>query len=321
MEQTFEVNTIFAEDILEGLSQTPKKLPSKYFYNAEGDRLFQKIMALDEYYLTRAELEIVSTHKAEILKVFLGTDNSFRLVELGAGDGTKTKVLLEHFVQSATDFVYSPIDISQSVLNQLEESILKAVPNLTLEAIQGDYFKALSELNSNQLQKEVVMFLGSTIGNFGVEAGTSFLKELGNNLSSGDMLFIGFDLMKDPRVVLAAYDDKEGVTRDFNLNLLKRINDELGANFDLSKFQHYPTYNPLTGETKSHLVSKERQSVRFEAIDYTLELNKWEAIHTEVSQKYSFQMIEALAEKAGFKILRHFTDQNELFVDSLWEKI
>ncbi len=321
MEHTIEVNKTFAKDVVNALNQTPKQLPSMYFYNAEGDRLFQKIMALDEYYLTRAEMEIVKSHRAEILKSFLGGDANFRLVELGAGDGTKTKVLLEHFVNEGTDFVYSPIDISQSVLNQLEEGVLKAVPNLKIDCIQGDYFKALSELNSNHLQKEVLLFLGSTIGNFGLEAGKDFLKELSNNLSSGDMLFIGFDLMKDPRVVIAAYDDREGVTRDFNLNLLKRINDELDADFDVDKFQHYPTYNPITGETKSYLVSREAQQVHFKAIDYTLELKQWEAIHTEVSQKYSFQMIEEFAQYAGFKIVRHFTDSKELFVDSLWEKV
>ncbi|WP_420388026.1 L-histidine N(alpha)-methyltransferase [Roseivirga sp.] len=320
-QQLLEVQKDFAREILKGLERTPKCLPSKYFYNAEGDALFQKIMELDEYYLTRAEHQIISEHKAEILKSFLGTDNNFRLVELGAGDGTKTRTLLEHFVQVGADFVYSPIDISENVLQQLEERMVEAIPDLQIEYIQGEYFNALSELNENHLTKEVVLFLGSTIGNFGIEPGTAFLKKLSENLSPGDLLFIGFDLMKDPRTVLSAYDDKSGVTRDFNFNLLNRINDELGADFDIDKFQHYPTYDPVSGETRSYLISREKQQVKFEALDYVLELNQWEAIHTEVSQKYSYQMIEKLAKESGFRIKQHFTDEQELFVDSLWEKI
>lgn len=319
-QQLLEVNKDFAQDILSGLKQTPKRLPSKYFYNAEGDRLFQKIMELDEYYLTRAEHEIIQYHKSDILKAFLGADRNFRLIELGAGDGTKTGTLLKHFVNSNTDFVYSPIDISENVLVQLEGKLKNAIPNLKVAPIQGEYFKALAELNENHHTKEVVLFLGSTIGNFGIEAGKKFLRELSDNLSSGDLLFIGFDLMKDPRTILAAYDDREGVTREFNMNLLRRINEELGGNFDLNKFQHYPTYDPLTGETRSYLVSREMQIVSLEAIDYTFELKQWEAIHTEVSHKYSFEAIEEMADFAGFTIQKHFTDEQGFFVDSLWEK-
>jgi len=320
-QQFLEVQKDFAQEILEGLQQTPKRLPSKYFYNAEGDRLFQKIMKLDEYYLTRAEHQIIQDNKAEILRSFLGKDENFRLIELGAGDGTKTGTLLRYFVDVKTNFIYSPIDISENVLIQLENKLKHAIPNLKVDPIQGDYFKALAELNDNHYTKEVVMFLGSTIGNFGIEAGKRFLKELGENLTSGDLLFIGFDLMKDPRTILAAYDDKEGVTRDFNLNLLKRINEELGGNFDADKFQHYPTYDPISGETRSYLISREPQTVILEAIDYSFDLKQWEPIHTEVSHKYSFEAIEQMAEHAGFKILRHFTDDEDMFVDSLWERI
>lgn len=319
MTQTLEINSTFAKDILNGLQQSPKRLPSKYFYNAEGDRLFQRIMALDEYYLTRSELQIIESRKADILQSFLGKGNSFRLIELGAGDGTKTKVLLEHFVNAGTDFVYSPIDISENVLQQLSETVKQSIPELKIEPIQGEYFQALGELKGHS-GKEVVMFLGSTIGNFGIDSGKEFLKELGENLSQGDLLFIGFDLMKNPRTVLAAYDDKERVTKDFNLNLLERINQELGADFAIDKFQHYPTYDPVTGETRSYLISTQDQSVYIESLDYRLELKKWEPIHMEVSQKYSMEMVEEFAEYSGFRIIKHFMDNNEYFLDSLWEK-
>ncbi|KYG76646.1 L-histidine N(alpha)-methyltransferase [Roseivirga echinicomitans] len=321
MSETTAALSTFAKDIHSGLTSNPKCLSSKYFYDEKGDQLFQAIMGLEEYYLTRCEFEIFDQQKVEILKRFLGTDTSFNLVELGAGDGTKTKVLLNHFVSQGVDFSYSPIDISQHVLDVLSEDLEKSIPKLKVNAIQGDYFDALAKLNENHFQKEVVLFLGSNIGNFSNGSAPKFLKRLGDNLGSGDMLFIGFDLMKDPNVILSAYNDKLGVTKEFNVNLLRRINNELGANFDLEGYEHFPTYNPITGETKSHLVSNKAQEVFIEATGETYSFDAWEAIHMEVSQKYSLKTIHQLAEQAGFKVVKNFTDENEFYVDSLWEKI
>lgn len=321
MNDTTLVLSSFAEDIRHGLLQTPKTLPSKYFYDEQGDKLFQTIMGLGEYYLTRCEFEIFSEQKEAILKSFLGKDDSFRLVELGAGDGTKTKVLMSHFLERGTNFTYNPIDISQNVLDQLKSDLATILPKLEVEPIQGDYFDALGELNMNHSSKEVVLFLGSNIGNFSNESGQHFLNKLGENLSQGDLLFIGFDLMKDPQTILNAYNDKLGVTKEFNLNLLRRMNNELGANFDIDKFKHFPTYNPINGETRSHLISTTGQEVYIEALDTTVRFDAWEAIHTEVSQKYSPKMIAQFAEKAGFRIIENFTDEGHYYVDSLWEKI
>lgn len=317
---TTEVYSAFAHDVKEGLSQQPKSLSSKYFYDPIGDLLFQRIMELDEYYLTRSEFEIFSEQKEKILKAFLGNEESFRLVELGAGDGTKTKVLLDHFVERGIIFTYSPIDISGHVLKSLESELNTLLPALKVESVQGDYFKALKELKRSNCQKEVVLFLGSNIGNFIGYSGKVFLKQLGKSLMPGDLLFIGFDLMKDPQTILSAYNDKHGITAEFNLNLLDRINNELGGNFERDAFTHFPTYDPLTGETKSFLISKRRQSVYIESIDYSFEFQTNEAIHMEVSQKYSFQMIEEFADYAGFEIVQNFTDRKDFFVDSLWVK-
>lgn len=317
---TLLINT-FAEEVRNGLLQSPKTLPSKYFYNEEGDKLFQTIMGLGEYYLTRCEYQIFEDQKEEILKQFLGKDNAFKLIELGAGDGTKTKVLLDYFVKAGADFAYAPIDISQNVLDQLSADLGQSMPALQLEPIQGDYFDALADLNKDHNAKEVVLFLGSNIGNFSIEGAQGFLNRLGENLSSGDMLLIGFDLMKNPQTILNAYNDKMGVTREFNMNLLRRMNEELGANFDESKFRHFPTYNPINGETRSHLVSTEAQEVYIAALEESFQFDAWEAIHTEVSQKYSPKMIESFAQKAGFRIVHNFTDECNYFVDSLWEKI
>ncbi|GAB5523225.1 MAG: L-histidine N(alpha)-methyltransferase [Roseivirga sp.] len=321
MSDTTLVLSTFAEDVRQGLLQTPKTLPSKYFYDEHGDKLFQTIMGLGEYYLTRCEFEIFSEQKEAILKSFLGNDDSFRLVELGAGDGTKTKVLMDHFLEAGADFTYNPIDISQNVLDQLKADLSTVLPKLEVEPIQGDYFDALGELNRQHSRKEVVLFLGSNIGNFSNEGGEQFLTRLGENLAKGDLLLIGFDLMKNPQTILNAYNDKLGVTREFNLNLLTRMNNELGANFDIEKFKHFPTYNPINGETRSHLISTESQQVYIEALDTAFDFDAWEAIHTEVSQKYSPKMIEQFAEVAGFRIVENFSDECHYYVDSLWEKL
>lgn len=310
----------FALDVDKGLSSDPKYLPSKYFYDEVGDQLFQTIMGLGEYYLTRSEFEIFDTQKEDILKHFLGTDQNFNLIELGAGDGTKTKILLRYFVESGLDFRYSPIDISGHVLEVLTEDLEAEIPELNVNPIEGDYFDALAKLNQSHDQKEVVLFLGSNIGNFANGAAHKFLLKLSDNLSKGDLLLIGFDLMKDPNVILNAYNDQMGVTREFNLNLLKRMNGELGADFDAASFQHFPTYNPITGETRSHLISNKKQTVYVEVLDKHFQFDAWEAIHTEVSQKYSPKMIEDFAQRSGFKIVKNFLDQNGYFVDSLWVK-
>lgn len=311
----------FALDVKNGLEQFPKTLSSRYFYDEKGDELFQSIMALDDYYLTRAEHEIFVRYKDEILKRFAGADNTFRLIELGAGDGTKTKVLLSHFLEEKASFTYSPIDISGSVLKQLKEDLQKELPALQVEPVVGEYFSALEVLAKNNTMREVVLFLGSNIGNFNPSSGIEFLAHIGKNLSVGDMLLIGFDLMKNPQKVLSAYNDKEGVTKAFNLNLLTRINNELGADFNIEHFDHFPTYNPLTGETKSHIISKRQQMVHIEALGESFSFEAWEAIHTEVSQKYSMKMIASYAEEAGFEIVNNFTDSNQYFVDSLWRKL
>ena len=320
-ELTTVETTAFAKDINEGLSSFPKSIPSKYFYDEKGDELFQEIMGLEEYYLTRSEHEIFEIQKQEILDQFLCGCSSFKLIELGAGDGTKTKVLLKHFLDRGVEFTYAPIDISGNVLELLESDLLKSLPELKVEAVQGDYFKALAALNKNHNCREVMLFLGSNIGNFTNSDAKEFLSQLASNLSKDDLLFIGFDLMKDPDIILRAYNDSQGITREFNLNLLTRINNELGANFDVTKFRHVPTYDPVSGETKSHLVSTIDQKVYIEAIEKSFHFNAWEAIHTEVSQKYSFKMIAEFAKDSGFELVKNFADCEENYVNSLWRKV
>lgn len=310
----------FGKEILRGLQQTPKSLPSKYFYDAKGDKLFQDIMAMEEYYLTNLELAIFEKQKAQILEAFLGKENSFRLVELGAGDGTKTKVLMEYFLSKDVDFTYSPIDISSHVLQQLKENMQRELPDLKIESLEGDYFDALVKLNTNHNMKEVVFFLGSTIGNFSKEEAIGFIKKLGDQLTAGDLLFLGVDLMKNPKKILAAYNDNKGITKAFNLNLLSRINKQLGANFNMNQFDHFPTYDPITGETKSYLVSCCEQEVFFKNLDKSIHFQAWEPIYTEISQKYSKDMLQDLAEKTGFSVMADFKHDQMGYLNTVWEK-
>jgi len=311
------MNDTFSREILEGLQSTPKRLPSKYFYDKEGDRLFQEIMKLDEYYLTSCEHEILTTYRDQILRLFTSDNRPFNLVEFGAGDGYKTKILLKHFLEKQVDFDYVPIDISSNVLKILENNLQQELPDLRIRPIADDYFRALHNLRNGGV-RNVVLFLGSNIGNYAQERAFEFLSQVYKELKRDDLMLIGFDLKKDPHAILAAYNDSKGITRQFNLNLLHRINHELDAGINVEAFMHYPVYNPLSGTAKSYLVSRRAQSFVIDGHD--IELDAWEAIHTEVSQKFSPSDITRMASLTGFTDLENFTDSRNYFVDSIWKK-
>lgn len=306
--------SVFAEDVLKGLRAKNKTLPSKYFYDVKGDALFQRIMNLDEYYLTNKELEIFNTHKSKILES-ISEGEPFRIIELGAGDGVKTKVLLKYFLENGIDFTYTPVDISGNVLEILTRNLTSEMPDLKIDAYEGDYFEALAEISSSP-EKDIVFFLGSNIGNFSQAEAVSFLSDLRTHLKASDMLFMGVDLKKNPSAILAAYNDSEGVTREFNLNLLDRINVELEGDFDREQFMHYPYYNPQTGECRSYLISKMDQHVRVNGEE--IHFRAWEAIFMEISKKYDSVQLRELAEQTGFKMVDRFSDSANWFSNVVW---
>lgn len=318
LNHTLQVNKTFAQDVLKGLSASPKSLSSKYFYNEKGDAIFQAIMGMDEYYLTRSEFAILSKHKSDLLQLFKEGNATFELIEFGAGDGYKTKILLEHFQEMEADFRYLPVDISSNVLEILVDDLKENIPDLEVAGIQGDYFKSLGNINASSHVKKVVLFLGSNIGNFRQDEAVRFLSKIAENFTSADLLMIGFDLKKDPARILDAYNDKQGITKAFNMNLLQRINDELGGSFNLDKFLHYPVYDPMTGETRSYLVSREEQVVSIGALEKEFRFKAWEVIFMEISQKYDLEGIALLADLAGFEVKRNLFDENNYFVDSVW---
>lgn len=309
----------FARDVSRGLAASPKYLSSKYFYDEKGDELFQKIMALDDYYLTRSEYSIFETQKADILKTFQEGSEKFDLIEFGAGDGYKTKVLLKHFLEQKANFKYKPVDISSNVLEVLASDLEDELPELEVSLLRGEYFQVLQGLKKKANKKRVVLFLGSNIGNFTRITATQFMHSLKNGLAEGDLVMIGFDLKKDPSKILRAYNDTEGVTRDFNLNLLTRINRELGADFQLNNFIHYPYYDPVSGECRSYLISNCSHTVKVKSLNQDVHFKAWEAIHMEISSKFDMESIQDLAERTGFAIEANFYDESKGYVDSVWK--
>jgi len=311
----------FADDVLRGLSSVPKQLSSKYFYDDEGSRLFQEIMKLPQYYLTRAEFKVFTEQREAICDAFTDGADAIDLIELGAGDGSKTAVLVEHFLEKQIDFTYSPIDISQEANDALLEKFTEKFPGLRIKPHTGDYFKVLASLKNGSSRRKILMFLGSNIGNFQRTQAVDFFRQLRGVMNPNDRLFIGFDMQKDPRVIVNAYDDPKGVTAAFNLNLLRRINRELGADFDLTKFSHYAQYRPVECAARSFLISREKQTVNIAALRRSFELEQWEAIFMEISQKYTRAMIEDLAAESGFEIAKEFFDEENFYTDSFWRPV
>lgn len=313
----FPFKTEFEKDVYEGLRSSPKKLKSKYFYDSTGDEIFQKIMKLPEYYLTNSEFEILQTNKNKISDILRGLA-PFLLVDLGAGDAKKTKVILQHFIDKEMDFTYVPVDISPDAIYNVTLSLAETLPDLEVSGISGDYMNALNSLPQDQ--NKVILFLGSSIGNFTKEETLDFLKGIFLKMNPNDLLITGFDLKKDPEIILAAYNDRKGITAQFNLNLLRRINRELDANFDLSLFDHYPSYHQEEGEARSALVSLQEQQIFISTLDLNIELARGEKIHTEISSKFDFEEIENFANLSGFEVVENLTDSRNYFSNSIWRK-
>lgn len=309
----------FMEDIRNGLTALPKYIPSKYLYDQQGNRIFQQIMNMPEYYITDSEFEILRSAKSELLGHFQNGGRDFHLIEFGAGDGSKTKVLLDYFTRAEADFVYNPIDISGKIIEDLSIELQAHYPDLQVDPVNREYFDALDELGRQCCGRKVILFLGSNIGNFTLRESLDFFREISGRLDRGDLLLTGFDLKKDPELILKAYNDPAGITREFNINLLKRINRELDADFDPDGFFHYPVYDPEKGEARSYLVSKRSQEVRIGKLSMTATFGHWETVFTEVSKKYDIPQIINLAENSGFTLIDNFCDSGKYFVDSLWK--
>ncbi|MEQ9365266.1 MAG: L-histidine N(alpha)-methyltransferase [Leptospirales bacterium] len=311
-----DLKQAFEKDVIAGLSAAEKRIPSRYFYDDEGSRIFQEIMDLPEYYPTDCEHEILAANAGRISGI-MGADQPFRLVELGAGDGRKTRLLLDRFTGDDLGFEYVPIDISEGAMGEMIDSVVRDYPEMNATGLVCEYNHGLSFLKADQ-KRNLVLFLGSSIGNFTFEQAHRFCRGLRDILNPGDYLLIGFDLRKEMDVLIPAYSDSRGVTARFNLNLLERINRELGADFDLQQFSHFATYNVHSGAMESYLLSRVKQTVRIKHLDREFDFDPWEPLHTEYSWKYLSADVEDLARSNDFQTVGMFYDERRYFLNALW---
>lgn len=300
------VDPALANDVIAGLGARQKFLPSKWFYDDEGSRLFQRIMALPEYYLTRSELGILRNKSGELAKWLAPDALAVDLIELGSGDGAKTVSLCEALLRHGTQCAYYPIDVSEHALAELKQRFQVELPTLPLHPILGDYFEHWP--GTLPSHRQAIMLLGSNLGNLDQEQSVQLLTRVRARLLVGDVLLLGLDLKKDPDMILAAYNDAQGVSAAFNMNLLQRLNRELEMDFDTEHFAHFATYSPLDGAVRSFLVSKRPQVVRSRTLDREFSFARGETIYTEQSQKYSLEAIEQLASVSGFEVASTVTD-------------
>ncbi|WP_027583622.1 L-histidine N(alpha)-methyltransferase [Bradyrhizobium sp. Ai1a-2] len=294
----------FAGDVIGQLAQHPKRLSPKYFYDATGSELFEQITVLPEYYPTRTELGILGDRGAEIAKIIPA---GAALVEFGAGATTKVRLLLEHCEFGA----YVPVDISGDFLNAQAEGLRKDFPGLRVYPVAADFTTPFALPAEIAAMPKVGFFPGSTIGNFEPQEAADFLRTARKILGSGAQMIIGVDLEKDERVLYNAYNDAAGVTARFNLNVLVRINRELGGNFDLPAFSHRSVYNRDRHRIEMHLISRKAQNVRI--LGNTFSFRPGESIHTENSYKYSLERFTELARNSGWTVRQSWTDAAKMF--------
>ncbi|MGH9908777.1 MAG: L-histidine N(alpha)-methyltransferase [Pyrinomonadaceae bacterium] len=304
----------FAEDVRKGLSAEPKRLSPKYFYDELGSELFDAICLLPEYYLTRAENEIIERYADEIVNSIAGHKT---LLEMGSGSASKTRLLIEALLDHQRDLLFIPVDISASALESSSRILLQSFPRLRIEAYAAEYFDSLSVLSKNQRGRTLALFLGSNISNFGREEAPAFLRALRRVLRAGDALLLGADLKKSAQVLEPAYNDALGITAAFNLNLLARVNRELEGDFDLRSFKHHSFYNEEIGRVEIYLESTRPQTVTIGKLGMQIQFASGERIHTENSYKYDLAGIAHLAAQTGFTCTRTWLDSRQTFSSNL----
>ena len=311
-----KIEKTFAEEISSSLNHDSKFISPKFFYDKKGSDLFEKICSLPEYYPTRTEISILRKLQPELSSYI---DENFRLVELGSGTSVKTRLILDVLTKLQDSVDYFPIDISE-ILTESSEELLKNYDGLHITGIIDTYEGGLEFLKNFDKKKNLIIFLGSSFGNFSPNDGFEFLKKINSTMKSGDLFLIGLDLIKDKQILESAYDDSQGVTAKFNLNILSRINDELDADFNLKNFSHLAIYNEEKQRIEMYLKSLVNQSVIVSKSDLLLNLEKDELIHTEHSHKYTLTQIHELLDSVGFEIKHTWLDDKKYFSLTLVSK-
>jgi dimethylhistidine N-methyltransferase len=311
-----KIEKSFADEIFFSLNQDLKYIDPKFFYDKKGSELFEKICNLPEYYPTRTEISILRKLKSELPKFLNG---SFRLVELGSGSSVKTRLILDILNQNQGKIEYFPIDISE-ILTESSVLLQRDYPNLNITGIIDTYEGGLEFLKNYDDKQNLIIFLGSSFGNFTADEGKEFLNRINRTMKEDDLFLIGLDLVKNKVILENAYNDSQGITAQFNLNVLSRINDELNADFNLNNFAHYAIYNEKSQRIEMYLKSLVHQSVIISKVNSFLNFKKNELIHTEHSHKYTLSQIRELMKQTGFVIQNTWLDQNDHFALTLVSK-
>ncbi len=311
-----KIEKTFAEDISFSLNQTSKFIHPKYFYDKKGSELFEQICDLTEYYPTRTEIKILKKIQLDLQRYL---DDNFRLVELGSGSSIKTRLILDVFNKIQDKIEYFPIDISE-ILTESSELLQKDYANLHITGIVDTYEGGLEFIETFDDKKNLIIFLGSSYGNFLPKEGKNFLEKINSVMKKGDLFLIGLDLVKNKEILEKAYDDSQGVTAKFNLNVLSRINDELDADFDLENFKHVAKYNEKDQRIEMYLKSLVNQSIIISKANLSLKMNQDELIHTEHSHKYTLQQIQTMMKETGFEIKEVWMDDKKNYSLSLVSK-
>ncbi len=307
--QLSTTNEAIALDVYHGLTAEPKHLPSKLFYDEPGSLLFEQITELPEYYLTRTERGIFESYAGEILRE---AGPSLTLIELGAGTASKTSILIEELLRQQSRSLFYPIDVSPSALEQAVRQLGKQVPSLRVNPIVGDYTGGVPAL-SRIMGRKLVLYIGSSIGNFEPPQAIRILRRIGQTLRAGDALLLGADYAKSPKILLPAYDDAQGVTAAFNKNILARLNRELDADFNLDRWRHVALWNRRCSRMEIYLESLLEQAAFVPALDLDLRFRAGERIHTENSYKYTDAMIESILRESGFSLEHTWCDRKQWF--------
>ncbi len=297
------------DDVVRGLTQTPKTLPPRYFYDDRGSQLFEQICDLPEYYPTRTEAAILEQYASEVARM----TGACELVELGSGSSRKTRLLLDAYQDLGYSLRYVPIDVSAGILQESAEKLLEDYPSLQVRGLVSTYEQALAQLQPTTLPARMIFFLGSTIGNLNPQECDRFLTQITTALEPGDYFLLGIDLQKPLEILEAAYNDSQGITAAFNLNMLNHLNWRFQGNFEPNLFKHWAFFNQENSQIEMHLQCQQDCTVSLKALDLTVNFSEGETIHTEISRKFNLEKMRQYLAKQGLQPLHTWTDKNDWF--------
>ena len=297
------------QDVINGLSKINKSLPARYFYDAKGSQLFEDICGLPEYYPTRTEASILNRYATEIVS----RTQAVEIVELGSGSSTKTRYLLDAYQSCDRPLYYAPVDVSGSILKESADNLLADYPGLKIQGKVATYTQALQQLSNEFLGKRIIVFLGSSIGNFNPVECDRFIGQVTSALNGGDYFLLGIDLQKPIEILEAAYNDSQGITAAFNLNMLQHLNNRFNGNFNLDLFEHQAIYNQTEHQIEMYLISQQNQSVTLQDLDLTIKLQKGEKILTEISRKFNLENMSEYLSDRHLNSIQTYTDSQQRF--------